>query len=321
MIRTSKWIFLIVIVFLFVSIFSLEVRAEKRIGILMFSDEQRYTDAAKGMTDKLTEEGFGKPGTTFIIEMAGANKAKAAELVREFASAKMDLIFTLGTSITIPVSREIKDVPIVFSVIYDPVESGIAKDFKSSGNNTTGVSSKVPMSELIDRLKEFTPIKRLAVLYSPGEKNSELALRDLQAIQSDYQIRIIPVPLSKREEISQIVPEVIRTVEAMYISGSNLVNSETSTIVDMATKAGVVTITHLEDLVVKGVLLGVCMDSYLMGRLAGEKAIKILKGAKPSSIPIETPKEYDLMINMKTAGAGQFHIPPEFKKKINREIQ
>ncbi len=54
---------------------------------------------------------------------------------------------------------------------------------------------------------------------------------------------------------------------------------------DSANKGKVVTITHLDDLVENGVLLGVCANSYLVGRLAGEKAVKILKGAKPSSIP------------------------------------
>ena len=91
----------------------------------MFSGETRYTEAAKGFMDKLKEEGFREPRIKFIIEKAGANKAKGVELVRNFAAANMDLIFTLGTSITIPVSREIKNVPIVFSLIYDPIAAGI----------------------------------------------------------------------------------------------------------------------------------------------------------------------------------------------------
>ena len=97
--------------------------------------------------------------------------------------------------------------------------------------------------------------------------------------------------MTKKEEVGQILPEVVRTCDALYVTGSNLVNSQIATIVEMATKANVVTITHLDDLVAKGVLLGVCSDSYQNGRLVGEKAVRILKGAKPSSIPIESPKE------------------------------
>ncbi len=211
--------------------------------------------------------------------------------------------------------------PIVFSVVYDPVEAGIAKDWKSSGNNTTGTSTKIPMSKLMDSLKRFAPVKSLAVLYTPGEKNSETQLKDLQGIQADYGIKVVPVPLTRTEEFAQLLPVVIRSTDALYVTGSNLVNSQLSIIVDMATKAKVITITHLDDLVEKGVLLGVCANSYLIGRLAGEKAVKILKGVKPSSIPIESLKQFDVMINLKTAKAGDFQVPPDFMKTVRRTIK
>jgi putative tryptophan/tyrosine transport system substrate-binding protein len=304
-----------------VALFSGEAGAGTKVGILMFSSETRYTDAAKGFLDELKDEGYGEPRVRFFLAKADANKAKASEIVRNIAAARMNLIFTLGTSITIPVSHEIKDVPIVFSVIYDPVAAGIAKDWKSSGNNTTGVSSKLPMSRLMDVLKEFMSVKRLAVLYTPGERNSESTVRDLQAIQSIYRIKVIPVPLTRNEEVAQIIPEVVRTSDAIYVTGSNLVDGKISAIVDMANKGGRVTITHLEDLVKKGVLLGVCVNSYSMGRLAGAKAVKILRGARPSSLPIETMKDYELVVNGKTADAGAFRMSPAFRAKITRMIK
>jgi putative ABC transport system substrate-binding protein len=293
----------------------------KRIGILSFSEESRYSDAARGVIDQLKTEGFVEPGVKFITENAEANKAKAAELIKLFAGAKLDLIVTLGTSATVPVAREIKDVPIVFSVVYDPVEVGIAKDWKSSGNNTTGASTKIPMSSLLDSLKAFAPVNYLSVLYSPGEKNSEAQLRDLQKIEATYRIKIIPVPITEKMELRQILPEVVRTSDAIYVTGSNLVDSQISMIVEMATKGKVITISHLEDLVEKGVLIGVCTNSYNLGRLAGEKAARILRDAKPSSIPIETLKEFDVILNMKTAKAGGFRIPPEYIKTVKRIIE
>jgi putative ABC transport system substrate-binding protein len=133
-----------------------------KIGILLFSKETRYLDAAQGIKAVLNERGYSEPSTHFIMGNAEANKAKAADLVSKFTEAKLDLIITVGTSITIPVVKQIKDVPIVFTMVYDPIESGIAKDWKSSGNNTTGTSPLVPMTELMDSLKRFIPAKRLA---------------------------------------------------------------------------------------------------------------------------------------------------------------
>jgi len=318
--RPSKRLLVVAAVFLSVVSFSREARAERKIGILMFSEEVRYNEAKNGITDRLSEEGFSEPNTRLIVENADANKARAAELVKKYSAEKLDLIITLGTSMMIPVAREIKDVPIVFGMVYDPVAAGIARDMKSSGNNTTGATTIFPMGKVIDILMEFRKVGRLAVLYSPGEKNSETQLKDLREIQHIYGIRIVPVPLTKKEEIRQILPEVVRTCDALYVTGSNLVDSQLSTIVDMATKANVVTITHLDDLVTKGVLLGVCSNSYQNGRLVGEKAVRILNGAKPSSIPIESPKEQFVMINMETSRAGRFRIPEEFMKKVTRKV-
>jgi len=319
--RIIAWQSVTMVTFLIIALFSSEARAERKIGILMFSEEVRYNEAVRGILDQLREAGYGEPQTRFIMENAGANKAKAAELVEKFVAAKLDLIFTLGSSVTVPVSREIRDVPIVFSVVYDPVEAGIAKDWESSGNNTTGTSTKLPMSKLMDCLRDFAPVKRLAVMYTPGEKNSETQLKDIKAVEAIYGIKVIPVPLTNKEEVAQVLPAVIRTTDAMYVTGSNLVGHELSKVVDMATAARMVTITHLEDLVVKGVLLGVTSNPYQGGRLAGEKAIRIFKGAKPSSIPIEPPKRFDVIINMKTAKAGQFKIPMSFMSKVMKKIE
>jgi putative ABC transport system substrate-binding protein len=310
-----------VLMFSLLLVFPLEAKAEKKVGIFLFSDETRYTIAAQGIMDKLKENGFREPTTKFMVMNAEYNKANAVEHVKKFIARKMDLIFTVGTSATVPIAREIKDTPIVFAIVYDPIAVGIAKDWKKSGNNTTGASSNISMSSILDALKTFKSVKKLAVLYTPDEKNSEVVLKDLQEVQSKYKISIIPVPLTTREEIVQILPEVLRTSDALYVTGSNLVDSQVSAIVDMATQAKVVTITHLEDLVEKGVLLGVCSDPYLIGRMAGEKGIKILKGAKPSSIPIETPKENKVIINMKTARAGQFQIPKELMSIVKKKIE
>jgi len=316
-----KTILLCFVLITSISLLSSEAMAEKRIGILSFSEETRYQDAANGFIAALRESGFKEPKTKFIIENAGANKAKAAELVQKFAASKMDLIFTLGTSATIATVREIKTTPIVFAVVYDPVDAGISKGWKSSGNNTTGTSTKLRVSKLIDLLAEFQTVQRLAVLYNPGEKNSVSVLKDILKVQPKYAFRIVPVPLTKQEDIAEILPAVIHTSDAIYITGSNLVDREISTITDMATKAGVVTISHLQDMVDKGVLLGTYANYYADGHLAGEKAIKILRGARPSAIPIEPVREFGVVLNLKTLSAGRFNVPQKVMERVSKKIE
>ena len=298
-----------------------EATAEKRIGVLIFSEEVRYNEAQKGIVDELRERGFGEPAVSFAVENAGGSKAKAAELTKKFATGKMNLIFTLGTSATIAASQVIKDIPIVFAMVFDPVDAKIAGDWKSSGNNTTGASPRIPMTKIMNILNGFAPVKRLAVLYTPGEKNSEVQLRELQGLQANSGFKVVPVILANKEDVGRILPEVARGSDAIYLTGSSIVGGIVPTIVDVANRANVVTITHLDDLVMKGALLGVCANSYLVGRLAGAKAAHVLRGAKPSSIPIEIGKKVDVILNARTAKAGRFSIPPGFMKTVTKTIE
>jgi len=177
------------------------------------------------------------------------------------------------------------------------------------------------MSKVLDALKEFAPVKRLAVLYTPGEKNSEIQLKELQGVQASARIKIIPIILANKEEAAQALSAAAHTVDAFYLTGSSIIGETVPIIVDIANKAKAATITHLDDLAEKGALLGVCLNSYQVGRLAGKKAVKVLKGAKPSALPIEIMKKFDLIINMKTAKAGQFRISPAFMKKVTKTIE
>ncbi|MCG6536442.1 MAG: ABC transporter substrate-binding protein, partial [Syntrophales bacterium LBB04] len=226
--------------------------ADKTIGMLLFSGETRYNEAAQGIRDRLIESGFGGPGTVFIMENAAGNKARAAELVEQLRTKNPDLLATMGTNATMAAGDRIKDLPIVFSVVYDPVVSGIAKSWQGSGNNTAGVSSKVSLSKLIESLTALKPIARLAVLFTPAEQNSLAQLGDLKKLQTLTQARntfeIVPVNISKLEEIQPRVADVLGKVDAVYITGSNLVDSQVEAIVDMANKARVITVSHLDDL-------------------------------------------------------------------------
>lgn len=311
---------LIAVTAIITSFFSPEAMAEKRIGIVTFSEEVRYSEAQQGIIDQLKQDGFREPDVNFTIENAKGSKARTAELVQRFAVAKMDLIFAIGTTAAIAVTREIKDVPVVFGMVYDPVGAGIAMDWKSSENNTTGVSTKVSMIDIMSILKEIGPVKKLAVLYTPGEKNTELQLKEMQEVQTSLQIKVIPVILANKEEVAQTLTLVVHAVDAFYLTGSGVVGTTVPTIVDIANKAHVITVSHLDDMVEKGALLGICADSNLVGHLTAKKAVQILKGAKPSSIPIEIARPY-IILNTKTARAGQFQISPKIMKTVRMTIE
>lgn len=300
-----------ILVFLSVlfSVHPREVSAATKIGVLLYSEEARYYSSLEGIKKELAKAGFREPKVIFIVGNAVGSKSKATEIVERFSKERLSLLITLGTNATMIAAREIRNVPIVFSMVYDPIEARVAKDWKSSGTNATGVSPRIPMDELVKRLSEIRSPRRIGALYTAGEKNSEVQMKELQALQEKMGFKVLPVIISRTEDIFQILPEVLPTVDSLFFSGSSVVGSNIPAIVGLAAKAKVITFTHLEDLVQNGVMLGVASDPYQLGIIAGRKAVKVLKGASPSSLPIEFMKTPQLYLNRKTAEATGIKLP------------
>jgi putative ABC transport system substrate-binding protein len=319
--RYGRLVVCAMVVFLVLALLPAGAWAEKKIGVLIWSDEARFAESFQGMKDQLAMEGFREPAVKYTVENAGGNKAKAAELAQKLAAGKFDLIFAMGTSAAVAIAKEIKTTPVVFSMVYDPVDSKIALAWTSSGNNTTGSSPRVSMAHIIMTLKQLAPVKTLAVLYTPGEKNSEAQLKDIQAAQAETQVKVLPAPLASKEEIATLLPAVVKASDAVYLTGSGVIGGSVQAIVDIASKSGVLTVSHLDDIVEKGALLGVCSNSTKVGKLAGVMAVKVLKGAKPEAVPIEALNKFDVIINMKTAKAAKISIPEAFRKSVTRVIE
>jgi putative ABC transport system substrate-binding protein len=294
--------------------------AETKIGVLLWNPQRRYEQCKEGVIDQLRQEGFKEPEVTLVIEQANGNMTTVGELARKFHAAHMNVVIPVGTSAAVAVAAEIKDIPVVFAFVFDPVDSKIAQDWKSSGNNTTGSSSQTSAPMLISSLKQLGPVKTLAVLYTPGEKNTEAQLKDVEALQNDS-LKVLPVALKSRADV---VPEVSRLqgrADAVLLTGSSIIGDMAAQIVLLANKAKIITTTQSEDHLDKGVLLGVTVDPIAVGRLAGKKAAMVLRGAKPASIPIEALKTSDVIVNLKTANAIGLRVSAAFRRAATRILE
>ncbi len=291
----------------------------KKIGILLWSDEARYLESVKAILDQLKADGF----TDFEVSQAsaGANKATAMHLAQGFAAANMDVYVALGTNGMAALLKEIKQAPIVFNVVYDPVGSGFVDSWLRSKNNVTGVSNFLSMADILERVKAIVPLKNLAVLYTPDQKNSESQLRDLQKVEKQCAINIIPVPLSSSEDAVSVMALLKGKAEAVFLTGSGYVGTAIGPIIEAAIKEKIVPVSHLPDYVDQGVLLGVGADMRELGQAAAGKVEAVLKGALPTDIPVDGPKKVHIYLNLKTARAIGFTIPDALRKEAVKVIE
>jgi len=272
-----------------------DVHAAETIGVLLFSEEPRYVEAFRGIRDALAKGGYREPTTLFDVRSAGGSRAVAARIVREFRRKGVRMLVTLGTNATIAARRETGDIPILFSMVYDPVGAGVVTQWDKPGTNATGTSPKIPMGEMMTLLGRFG-VKRLLVLYTPNEKNSEIQLRELME-SGGGSIAIEPLMIRSVEEISSILPPLLSRVTGVYVTGSSVVGRSIDRVVSITRRHRVLTVTHLKDLVEQGVAVGMSADPYRLGFRAGEKGVRILAGHSPADIPVERDKNPVIYVN------------------------
>ncbi len=280
-----------------------------KIGILRYSEESGYPDGQKGILAQLKKEGFDASNVDFDIRTAEGSKDKVVQIAKEFKDKKMNLIFALGTTPVIEIYDQIKDIPIIATIVFDLVGAGVAKSWESSGTNVTGTCTWVDLSTMIKTLRQVSPVERLGVLYNEKEVNAVLQLDELKKIEAKMGFVIIAANVAKAEEAGDVTRSLVGQVDSIFITGATTVGKGLKDIVEVANKSKIPTVAHLADRSEKGVLVVVSANSFKLGELAGKKATQILRGARPTDIPIETLKSYDIAVNLSTAKTIGIKIP------------
>lgn len=320
--RRRLFILVLLVAFLGLYLPSVTLAQQKiKIGILRFSEESGYPDGIKGIFAQLKQEGFDASNVDFDSRTAEGSKDKVVQITKEFKDKNMNLIFALGTTPVIELYNQIKDIPIVATIVFDLVGAGVAKSWESSGTNVTGTCTWVDLSVMIRTLRQVSPVKKLGVLYNEKEVNSVLQLDELKKLQDKMGFVVIAANVSKPEEAGEVTRSLVGRVDSIFITGATTVGKGLKDIVEVTNKSKIPNVAHLADRSEKGVLMVVSANPFKLGELAGKKAAQILHGAKPTDIPIETLKSYDIGINLKTAEAMGMKIPATLLKAATKVIK
>lgn len=296
--------------------------AEPKVGMIV-SDAKAgtlgYEKVERGLFDVLEKNGIHR--SAVIVKDAEGDKAKASKAARELLDQGVDVLVTLGTMATTAAMRETKEKPIVFSDVYDPISAGIAAGWRSSGNNTTGASNFVEISKVLDRLAGILSIKSAEVLYTPGQKNSELQLAAARLVEKFSSMKVEPVAITSMRDVASLDARwAAKKPDLIFITGSSIVGEHISQVLAAARHRKILTASHLEEAVRDGATLGLIVDHENVGRISGEALVKVLKGSKPADVPIEFPTP-DFVLNLKAARADDFDIPDSLRRWATKTIE
>lgn len=284
---------------------------KKKVGIIQLIQHDALDQANKGFIDGLAEKGY-KDGENIEIEQQNASGKQdtAQQIAGQFVSSKKDLIFAIATPTAQACYNATKDIPIVFSAVTNPVNDGLAKDWKSSGCNTTGTSDMANIDEQLALLKEVLPnAKTLGVVYTTSETNSVNQVNELELLAPKYNLKIKKIGVANINEINQVLSNSMGDIDVLYAPTDNNVAASYELVAQIALKANKPVIGAEPAVVEKGGLLSKGIDYYELGKIAGYKAAEILDGKNPQDIEIETMKELAITVNTDVAKKLGITIP------------
>jgi putative ABC transport system substrate-binding protein len=266
-------------------------------------------------------------GRTVNIEYrwAEGRSERFTEIAGEFVRLKVDVIFALGTEATLATKQATAFIPTIFSVVGDPLGTGLIASLARPGGNVTGLSIQSPDlgAKRLEHLREVLPsLRRLAFLANAGNATGSLELAEVQAACRTLGLdEVLSVEIRRTADILPAFVTIRSRADAIYIVSDPLANLNRMRINTFALAARLPTIYGQREYVEAGGLMSYGPNIPDLTRRAGDYVDKVLRGAKPSDLPVEQPTKFDLVINLITAQALGLEVPATLLARADEVIE
>jgi putative ABC transport system substrate-binding protein len=295
-----------------------------RVGVVMQGGP--YYEAVDGLRAGLQKLGL-QEKKDFVLEIRDAKgDLKVVEdSARQLERERVDLIYTVATSVTKAAKQATTDIPIVFYAGNDPVSLGLVESFAHPGGRLTGVHFRVGdlTGKRLEILKEIYPkLRRVITFYDPNSVVSLEAAKFGRDAATRIGIHLLERHVVSVQELRSALNALKKgEVDAYAYTSDAMVGSQAQLIIDIARSKGFATMYHEGGLVADGALASYGISYYGAGLTSAKYVQRILAGTKPKDLPIETVDQVELVINLKTAKQIGLTIPPNVLARADRVIK
>jgi putative ABC transport system substrate-binding protein len=299
------------------------------IGVTRIMFHPSFVWADRGFKTALKEAGFVEDkNVVFRFQDAKADPKKIAPIARKFIDEKVDLIHTMSIMTSQELVKIVKEIPIVYSMVMDPIEEQVVATLGPTGTNVTGVGTKIcaledrwPLESQLTMYSKFVPkATRWGTIYNSGRVNSTFHMKELRHITKRLGIELVEAPVTKSDEVKNAAESLVGKVDAIYSTSDDLAMSCFEEIAEVCDQNKIPLFGGEIECVSRGATAAYNQDYYLVGYKAGEKAARILKGEKPGDIPSDVTKKFHLVISLRNAKAQGLTIPEELKEKADKML-
>jgi putative tryptophan/tyrosine transport system substrate-binding protein len=256
----------------------------------------------------LSKLGWTEGGNLRIeVRWGAGNPDSIRTSAKELVDLQPDVILGHNTVVISALARETQTIPIVFTVVLDPIGSGFAANVAHPGGHITGFTNNDPAmgGKWVELLREIAPrTVHMAFLFNPATASIQSYVPSLQAAARSFGVQASTAPIHTKDEIEGVIAAQARSPGGGLIvppDVSNVVNRDM--IIELAARYSVPTIYGDRLFAESGGLIAYGDDRAEEFRHAAGYIDRILKGAKPADLPIQQPTKFELVINLKTAKA------------------
>jgi putative tryptophan/tyrosine transport system substrate-binding protein len=297
-----------------------------RVGLLSVNPASVQKDRVEAFREALRKLGYIE-GQNISVEYRFAdNKPERMQtLATELVDLNVDVIVTTGTSATHPAKDATPAIPIVMMSDNDPVASGFVTSFARPGGNVTGLTNitKDLGDKRLELFKEIIPeLSRVAVFTDLTNVTERIGLDEIESTAGVLKLQTQRFELEKVEDFGSQFQAIMKwRPGGLMTTGGSLMSGHSKRIVEFAAKNKLPAMYNREEFVEAGGLVSYAISIIDLSRRAATYVDKVLKGEKPSDIPVEQPTKFELVINLKTAKQIGLTIPPNVLARADRVIK
>lgn len=290
--------------------------AEKSVALTAIVEHPALDAARDGVRDELKAAGYeaGK-NLKFEYQSAQGNTGTAAQIARKYVGAKPDVIVAIATPSAQAVVAATKTIPVVYSAVTDPVAAKLVKTWDASGSNVTGVSDLSPLPRHLELIKKVVPsVKRVGVIYSPGEANSVAIVEALKKAAAEAGLTLVEAAAPRTVDVAGAAQSLVGKADVIYAPTDNNVMSAFEAIVKVAQQAKLPVVAADTEAVKRGAVAALGLNYYDLGRQTGKVVVRVLQGEAPGAIASQVSQTFELHVNPAAAGRQGVTLSDELVK-------
>ena len=264
---------------------------QQTVAITQIVEHPALDAVYQGIKDELAERGYQEGENLQVMhESAQGNAAIASQIARKFVGAGPDVIVAIATPSAQTMVAAARKTPVIFSAVTDPVAAKLVKSLKAPGGNVSGVTDMLPIERHLDLLQRVMPdAKRIGTVYNPGEANAVALVELIDEALKERGLELVKAAATKTSEVLGAARSLVGKADAIYLTTDNTVISAVEAVISVFA-ADTATVS-------RGAVAALGFNYYDHGRQTGAMVARVLEGAKPGSMDVESVNTLELFVN------------------------